>query len=89
MEFIRVQAAGFPEDVITSGMLAFVEDLENSPDLRVTDVYTHTSVNEYYAISLLWDTDQPQSTGSRIGLNIREALKKYGLVDHSVWIKKN
>ena len=28
----------------------------------------------------------PQPTGSLMGLNLREALKKYGLVGHSVWL---
>jgi hypothetical protein len=30
---------------------------------------------------------EPQ--GSRIGMHLAENLKKYGLVDHSVWVGKD
>jgi hypothetical protein len=86
LEFIRVQASGLPQKTVISRLLALKKDLENSPGLSAADVYTHASVNCDFVISLLWYTDQPQSTGSRMGLNLSEALKKYGLVDHSVWI---
>jgi len=88
LEFIRVQAASIPQESVAFRLLAFAKSLENTPGLSAADVYAHASVNGDFAISLLWDTDQPQPMGSILGLNLSETLKKYGLVDHSVWIKE-
>ena len=88
LEFIRVQTAGAPEEAIAFRLLSLAKDMAQSPGLSKVDVYAHASVNGDFAISLLWDTDQPQPIGSVIGLNIKDALRRYGLVDHSVWIKK-
>lgn len=86
LELIKVKAARFPKEAAAYRLLAFAKDIEDSPGLSAADVYAHASVNGDFAISLLWDTDPPQPTGSLMGLNLREALKKYGLVDHSVWL---
>jgi hypothetical protein len=42
----------------------------------------------YFALRLFWNTDTPQTQGSMIGLSLTQALKVFGLVDHSVWIEK-
>lgn len=88
LEFIRVQASGISQEAVANKLLAITKDLQSSPGPSAVDLYAHASVNGDFAISLLWDTDQPQPLGSLVGLNLREALKKYGLVDHSVWIGK-
>ncbi|MGD9363647.1 MAG: hypothetical protein PVH85_32585 [Desulfobacterales bacterium] len=88
LEFIRVQVGGNPQETIASKILSFTKELKYKPGLTAAEVYVHALVNGDFAISLLWDTDQPQPMGSLIGLNIKDALRKYGLVDHSAWIKK-
>ncbi len=40
------------------------------------------------ALSLTWDTSSFQHEGSRAGLSISEALKTFGLVEHSIWVEK-
>jgi hypothetical protein len=88
LEFIRVQTAEAPRDAAALALLSLAKDIAQTPGLSKADVYAHASVNGDFAISLLWDSDQPQPMGSVIGLNIKDTLKKYGLVDHSVWIEK-
>jgi hypothetical protein len=88
LELIRVQTAGAPEEAVAFRLLFLAKDIANSPGRSKADVYAHASANGDFAISLLWDTDQPQPMGSLIGLNIKDALKKCGLVDHTIWIKK-
>jgi len=50
-------------------------------------VFRHALTNADFAIQLLWETDQPQLSGSLAGLNICQGLRKYGLVAHFVWIE--
>jgi hypothetical protein len=44
--------------------------------------------NGDFAIFLLWKTEQHQPMGSSIALTLKEELKKYGLVDHSIWLER-
>jgi hypothetical protein len=41
------------------------------------------------SLCLLWKTARPEPLGSRVGLHLTDTLKKYGLVDHSVWVEKD
>jgi hypothetical protein len=50
-------------------------------------VFRHALANGDFAIQLLWETDQPQPSGSLAGLNICQDLRKYGVVAHFVWIE--
>ena len=50
-------------------------------------VFRHALTNGDFAIQLLWESDQPQLSGSLAGLNICQDLRKYGLVAHFVWIE--
>lgn len=88
LECIRVRAVGDPQELIAFKLLKYAEEFENSPGLSAADVYVHASVNGDFAIFLYWNTSPPQPMGSPIGLNLREALKRYGLVNHTVWIEK-
>jgi hypothetical protein len=50
-------------------------------------VFRNALTNGDFAIQLLWESDQPQLSGSLVGLNICQDLRKYGVVAHFVWIE--
>jgi hypothetical protein len=62
----------------------------------LTDVnlYSHAHMVNVFSVRLIWNTDSfrcPGSKGcpgSKEGMNLRERLKQFGLVNYSVWIKK-
>jgi hypothetical protein len=90
-ETIKVQSATGKEQVIVDELMALAQEVRksaNSQGLQEAMVFCHASVPGYYALSLLWNTDMPQTRGSMIGLSLTQALKVFGLVDHSVWIEK-
>jgi len=89
LEFIKVQAAATQGQTTVPKLLDLVSDLKKMPGLVEADVCGHASVYGDFAILLLWDTDQSQRRGSPVGLNLNQALKKFGLVSHSVWIVKD
>lgn len=88
LELIRVQTAEIPGERDISDLLHFMDEIAASSGLMAAEVYTNASVKGNLAVSLVWNTGQPKPNGSFIGLNIREAMKIFGLVDHSVWIKR-
>ena len=85
MEFIKVQTAGTQEQTATPELLEFVKGLTKTFGLVEAGVYDQASAYGDFAVLLLWDTDQPQQEGSMEGLNLKQILKTFGLVNHSVW----
>ena len=89
IEFMKVQASGNQGQTAEPKLLELIADLKQIPGLLEADVYDRASAYGDFAVLLLWDTEQPQDEGSREGLNLKQLLKQFGLVNHSVWtIKK-
>jgi hypothetical protein len=89
LEFIKVQAAATQGQAAVLELLDLVLDLRKMPGLVEAVVCDHASVYGDVAILLLWETDQSQRRGSPVGLNLNQAMQKFGLVSHSVWIVKD
>ena len=50
-------------------------------------LYQRAGLRTDLAMSLVWNTDPPSNKGTRAGLSISEALRPFGLVEHSVWLE--
>ncbi len=84
MEFIKVQTA---QPNIAAKLMNFVAECGKCHGLLETKIFDHATVNDC-SICLRWDTDRPESQGSRVGLSLCNTLRKYGLVDHSIWVER-
>jgi hypothetical protein len=56
--------------------------------LTDVNVYSHAHMVNEFLIRLIWNTDSFKYPGSEEGMNLREILKQFGLVNYSVWIEK-
>lgn len=89
-ETIKVQSATGKEETTENELNILAREVQKNPDLqglRAATVSNHVSVPGYFALRLFWDTDDPQPSGSLLGMNLAQSLKVFGLVDHSVWIE--
>ena len=50
--------------------------------------YRHAALEMDLNMHLHWKSKRPQPNGSALGLRLAQALKEFGLVDHSVWIEE-
>ena len=85
MEFIKVQTAGTQGQTAMPQLLELTANLKKMPGLLEAGVYNQASGYGDFAVLFLWDTDQPRPEGSMEGLNLKQMLKQFGLVNHSVW----
>jgi hypothetical protein len=85
MEFIKVQTA-WPN--VASMLKNFVSECKKCKGLLDAKVFTHAMVDDC-SLCLLWKTKGFESQGSSVGLHLANTLKKYGLVDHSIWVEKD
>ena len=83
MEFIKVQTA---RANVAEILLDFVTECKKCNGLLDAKVFSHSSVDDC-SLCLLWNTDEAKPLGSSIGVQMTNTLKKYGLVDHSVWVE--
>ena len=85
MEFIKVQTG---KNNVKEVLKAFVKDCKECHGLLEAKVFNHTYLDDC-SICLLWKTDRAEPQGSIIGLALSNALKRFGLVDHTVWAEES
>ena len=85
MEFIKVQTA---RSNVAAMLQNFVSECKKCRGLLDAKVFVHSMVDDC-SLCLLWKTDKHEPQGSSVGLHLTNTLKKYGLVDHSVWVEKD
>jgi hypothetical protein len=85
MEFIKVQTA---QSNVAAMLRKFVGECKRSKGLLDVKVFTHSMVEDC-SLCLLWKTKKFEPLGSNVGMHLTNTLKKYGLVDHSVWVEKD
>ena len=90
METIKVQSATVKEQTTEHELTAIANEIQKNPEtpgLREAAASSHATVPGCFALRLFWDTDDPQTRGSSLGMSLAQSLKAFGLVDHSVWIQ--
>ena len=89
LEMIRVQAAGGQGKGLEERISALHDEVRKGPGTNGLVEWMHlqqASVPGSFAIYLIWEAERPDAQGSPLGLNLTEALRAFGLVNHSVWI---
>ena len=90
METIKVQSATGKEQTAEHKLTVLAGDVKKNNDrqgLREAAVSSHATVYGYFALRLFWETDDPNPSGSVLGISLAQTLKAFGLVDHSVWFE--
>jgi hypothetical protein len=90
LETIKVQSATGKEKTTENELAILLREIRKNTErkgLLEASVSSHASVPGCFALRLFWDTDDPQSRGSLLGMSLAQSLKIFGLVNHSVWIE--
>ena len=91
MEIIRVQAAAGREKCLKEQISTLNNEVRKGPEIKglleCLDLQ-QALVPGSFAIHLSWEMETPSTLGSPLGLNLIEALKGLGLINHSIWINR-
>jgi hypothetical protein len=85
LEMIRLRARQGQTEEVLNLLLDSLSDVAAEQGLSQVYLYNSAGCCTDLALSLVWNIDSPQRPGSRTGLRISEALKTFGLVEHSIW----
>ena len=89
MEMIRLRTTHAQLENVAGLLLDTMRSAVGEAGLVRIHMYNSASYQTDLALSLTWDTNSFQHEGSRAGLSISEALKTFGLVEHSIWVEKD
>jgi hypothetical protein len=87
LEVIKLRSAG--------GSLGLLEELllplsgSNQSGLVEMKTYRHAALENDLSVHIHWESERPEQNGSALGFRLVQALKEFGLVDHSVWLEEN
>jgi len=88
LEIIELRSVGSDRELLESQLQNLTNELDKETKKQAIKVYSHTTVETDFSIHLLHDSKEADIGGSPLGLHLASALKKFGLVNHSVWVER-
>lgn len=90
MEILRLRVAVDQHDRVGPQLDMLLAGLVGEPGLTKATTYVGVTSPGDMGLTLLWDTESnPPTFGSSLAQGLVPACRKFGLVDHSVWIEAN
>jgi hypothetical protein len=86
LEIIKLRSVGGSEGLLEKIALSAAEVGQNG--FIKIEFFRHAFLETDLSLHLKWDSEEPEMNGSAPGLRLAQALKDFGLVDHSIWIEK-
>ena len=86
LEVIKLRSAGNNSGLLKELLLS-IDKLSQS-ELVEMKTYHHAALETDLSIHLHWKSGRPEQNGSALGHRLAQALKEFGLMDHSIWIEE-
>jgi hypothetical protein len=81
-----LRSAGKDSGLLEKLLLSF--DKFSQRGLVEIKIYRHAALETDLSVLLHWESERPEQNGSSLGLRLAQALKDFGLIDHSIWIEQ-
>ena len=86
LEVIKVRTLYETKNIL-SYLMAFKGNLGEIRDLKSMEIYTDLATYKDITIQLAWENEKTLPYGSESGQQIVSDLRRYGLVDHTTWLR--
>jgi hypothetical protein len=86
VEIIKLRSAGKAPEPLK----AFLSTIARNGHSGLTEmrIYRHAVWESDWSLHLHWESEEPKKDGSALGIRVSQALKEFGLIDHSTWIEE-
>jgi hypothetical protein len=89
LEIIRLRGAGIEEGLLEEFLQSYrTVNPDRSGNLTGIETYRHAALKNDLSVHLHWESKKLEQEGSVLGLRLAQALKEFGLIDHSIWIEE-
>jgi hypothetical protein len=86
LEVIKLRSAGEGSRLLEEFLVPI--DRLSQYGLVGIKTYRHATLETDLSVHLFWESERPEQNGSNLGLHLAQALKEFGLIDHSIWIEE-
>ena len=86
LEVIKLRS-GRKDSGLLEELLRSIHEFSQSGLLEMKTL-RHAVLETDLSVHLYWESEQPEKNGSPLGLHLAQALREFGLIDHSVWIEE-
>jgi hypothetical protein len=85
LEVIKLRSVGESSGVLEEFLRSISQ--QGPRGLAEMKTFRNAVLETDLSIHLHWNSEEPESNGSALGLRLAQALKELGLIDHSVWVE--
>ena len=87
VEVIHVRSSERETDQLMKTVQRLLDEVNEDKKTRAINLYRRADLGTDLSLQLFHDSVREEIDGSQLGLCIAQALKSFGMVNHSVWIE--
>ena len=88
LEIIDIRSTESMGKELRAELKDLAKEVNEKEDREKMKIYIHTKINNDFSIHIIHNTNTNFEKGSQLGMAIISSFKKYGLINHNIWIRK-
>ena len=89
IEIIELRTVNTTLDKLEANLKSIFKNFHDSTEDRILKIYNRLNLESDISIHIRHHSDKPDINGSPEAMQLVEALKQFGLTNHSIWIERN
>ena len=85
IELIRLRTTGNYSDKIVQILMETIDTNKTAKEHYDIHFFKNTPVKTDFLVLIKYHTDSIEPHGSQVGQKLCESLKKFGLINHTIW----
>lgn len=86
LEVIHLRSAEQNSDLLNAVLDQLVDDIRKEREPLQINLFKRVNLDSDVCLQLCHESEQVKLIGSRLGMHLAEALKTFGMVNHTVWV---
>lgn len=86
LEVIHLRSAKQDSDLLNAFLDQLVDDISKEEGSGKINLFRRAHLETDVCLQLHHESEQVKLPGSRLGMHLAEALKRFGMVNHTVWV---
>ena len=86
LEIIELRSVDINRELLESQLQKLIDEVDKEKKQAIM-AYSRVLIDTDFSIYLFHDSKNVENSGTTLGLRLSSALKEFGLVNHSTWIK--
>ena len=87
IETIDLRASSFNSETVISEILSVLNEISDETIKDSVKLYSHIGIRTDFSIHISHENEEIEIAGTKLGHFIADDLKRFGLVNHYVWVE--